>query len=54
MKCLFEGPPASTGAEIYIGCKKHSSKCVSQEFDIPDEPSTPLEDIEKTGPDKSE
>ena len=41
MKCLFESSPASTEAEICIGCKKRGSKCVSQTFDIPDEIATP-------------
>lgn len=42
MKCSFEGSPSSTEAEVCIGCKKRGSKCVSQEFDIPSELSTPL------------
>lgn len=42
MKCLFEGSPTSTESVICIGCKKRGSKCVSQEFDIPDELPSPL------------
>ncbi|RDW72219.1 hypothetical protein BP5796_08253 [Coleophoma crateriformis] len=37
MKCLFESPEAGS----CIGCSKRGSKCVSQEFDLPDELASP-------------
>ncbi|RDW65976.1 hypothetical protein BP6252_09611 [Coleophoma cylindrospora] len=37
MKCLFESPEAAN----CIGCSKRGSKCVSQEFNLPDELASP-------------